>query len=333
MIIAHRDFRQSVEPLAALRRAQGLGVAIIDVEDIYDEFSYSKHGPQAIKDFLAWTRTHWQRIPQFVLLVGDSSWDARNELGLAPSEFVPTKLIDTAFMETASDDWLADFDNDGVAEMAVGRLPVKTAAQTATLISKIVTYDSTPVDPQRGAILVADTGFEATSEGVRELLPQGMPVQTINRSSASDAVIRQQILTGINAGPRIVNYLGHGSVQVWTGAGLLQSSDAGNLTNGNRLPLFVVMTCLNGYAHDAYIDSLSEALLKAENGGAIAVWSSSGYTEPGGQVPLNRQLYQSLFNQPGIRLGEAIRLAKGATVSTDVRRTWVLLGDPSMRLR
>ena len=95
------------------------------------------------------------------------------------------------------------------------------------------------------------------------LLRQGMPVQTINRSSGSDSPIRQQILTGINAGPRILNYIGHGSVGVWTGAGLLQTSDAGNLTNGNRLPLFVVMTCLNRYAHDAYIDSLSEALFKA----------------------------------------------------------------------
>ncbi len=333
VVITHRDFRQAVEPLAAHRRAQGLSVAVIDVEDIYDEFSFSAHGPQAIKDFLDWTRQHWSNSPQYVLLVGDSSWDARNELGLSQSEFVPTRLIDTAFMETASDDWLADFNNDGIAEMAVGRLPVKTAAQAATIVQKIIGYDQLRFDPRRGAMLVADNGFESASQDIEAAIPQRMPVQMINRSSASDSVIRQQILNGINAGPRIVNYYGHGSVQVWTGAGLLQNSDAPNLTNGGKLAVFTLMNCLNGYAHDAYIDSLGEALLKAENGGAVAVWASSGYTESGGQTQINRQLYQQVFTNSAVRLGDAIRSAKGATMNGDVRRTWVLLGDPSMRVK
>jgi hypothetical protein len=333
VMITHRDFRQAVEPLAAHRRQQGLSVVVIDVEDIYDEFSYSAHGPQAIKDFLEWTHQHWPASPQYVLLVGDSSWDARNELSLTQSEYVPTKLVDTTYMETASDDWLADFNNDGIAEMGIGRLPVKTAGQAATIVQKIIAYDQLRFDPRRGAMLVADNGFEAMSADIHSVIPDRMPVQIINRSSASDPVIRQQILDGINAGPRIVNYYGHGSIQVWTGAGLLQNSDANNLTNGSKLAVFTLMNCLNGYAHDAYIDSLGEALLKAENGGAVAVWASSGYTEPGGQAQVNRQLYQQVFTDSAVRLGDAIRSAKGATTNPDVRRTWVLLGDPSMRVK
>ena len=30
---------------------------------------------------------------------------------------MPTKLIDTNLMEAASDDWLADLNNDGIADM------------------------------------------------------------------------------------------------------------------------------------------------------------------------------------------------------------------------
>jgi hypothetical protein len=94
-----------------------------------------------------------------------------------------------------------------------------------------------------------------------------------------------------------------------------------------------LMTCLNGYAHDAYIDSLAESLLKAENGGAMAVWASSGFTESEPQFGMSTQFYQQLFSTPSMRLGDAIKVAKTATSDSDVRRTWVLLGDPSMRIR
>jgi len=32
-------------------------------------------------------------------------------------------------------------------------------------------------------------------------------------------------------------------------------------------------------------------------------------------------------------VGEAARIAKQAVADLDVRRTWILLGDPSMRIR
>jgi hypothetical protein len=108
-----------------------------------------------------------------------------------------------------------------------------------------------------------------------------------------------------------------------------------NLSNGDRLPLFVLMTCLNGYFQDAALDSLAEALIKAESGGAVAVWGSSGMTRPEAQAKLNREAYRLLFSEASVRptLGEALKQAKAAVADLDVRRTWVLLGDPTMRLR
>jgi hypothetical protein len=331
VIITYRDFRQSAETLADWRRSQGLAVAVIDVEDIYDEFSYGAHAPQGVRDFLFWTTTHWQRVPRYVLLVGDSTWDPRNQLGVGDFDLVPTRLIDTVFMEAASDDWLADFDNDGVGEMAVGRLPVRNAAGARSLVGKIIAYDAIRLDPQRAAMLVADNGFETASQEIRALLPSGIPVQAINRADGSDAEVRERILNGINGGPRIVNYLGHGSVTVWTGAGLLRTEDAGTLTN-RKWPVMVMMTCLNAYAHDVYIDSLGEAMLKAD-GGAVAVWASSGYTPSVGQLQMNRKLYEQLYSSTAPRLGDAIRAAKAASQDEDVRRTWVLLGDPAMKVQ
>jgi len=79
--------------------------------------------------------------------------------------------------------------------------------------------------------------------------------------------------------------------------------------------------------------SMAEALLKAELGGAVAVWTSSGLTYPGGQVPMNKELIQLLFYGQGLTIGEAILGAKQAVTNSDIRRTWILFGDPTLRLR
>ena len=120
------------------------------------------------------------------------------------------------------------------------------------------------------------------------------------------------------------------------------ASEARELSN-SQLPVFVMMSCLNGYFQDVVVDSLSEALLKAEHGGAVAVWASSGLTYPQGQAQMNRAFYEALFAANGdgfakkagslLTLGEAVQQAKAAISDTDVRRTWILLGDPTLRLK
>jgi hypothetical protein len=308
---------------------------VIDVEDVYDEFSYGAHTPAAIKSFLM-SAAKWSHRPAYVLLVGDSSWDARNYLNLGENDFVPTKLIDTQSAETGSDDWFADFSDTGLASMAIGRLPVRTTAQANLMVSKILAYEQERESnaPLRGAVMVADRGFEPQSTETRALLPANVTVQTVNRADVgNDDLMRGQIVDALNQGPMIVNYYGHGSVRVWTGEGLLSSDLAANLTNANRLSVYVMMTCLNGYAMDANIDSLGEAVLKAQNGGAVAVWASSGFTTPQPQFEMNSEFYRLLFGGPPMRLGDAARNAKAATSDMDVRRTWILLGDPAMRVR
>ncbi|MBC7929968.1 MAG: hypothetical protein H7Z38_05305 [Rubrivivax sp.] len=338
VIIANTAFLDAVAPLAAKREAEGLKTAVVDVEDLYDEFSGGEHSPQAVRDFLAWTSANWQRAPRYVLLVGDGSYDPRDYGGTGSSDLVPAKLVDTVQMETASDAWLADFDDDGLADIAVGRLPVRTAGEAATVVSKIV--GSVPDSSAPAAVLVADRNgadgysFEAATDAVQALVPAGVSVSRINRGTQSGDAVRGQIVSAVNAGPQIVNWMGHGSVNVWTGDGLLRSQDATGLQNGGRLSLYVMMTCLNGYFHGPGLDSLSESLLKAEQGGALAAWTSTGMTEPEGQAAINRELYRALYEAGGtIRLGDAMRRAGAATTDPDVRRTWVLIGDPTSRWR
>src|SRR5262249_25663267 len=148
--------------------SQGYKVAVVDVEDIYDEFSYGVHTPQAVKDFLNWSYLHWPKQPQYVLLAGSPSLDPRNYLGLGNQDLVPTKLIDTMKMETASDDWLVDFDNDGLPQMAIGRLPVRTVADATAVVNKIIAYDQTGT--AQSVVLVSgnnEPGFDFASSNAK----------------------------------------------------------------------------------------------------------------------------------------------------------------------
>ena len=158
VIISPEIFRESLAPLKALRESQGISVALVDIEDIYDEFSYGMKTPQAVKDFLHRARSAWQRPPRFVLLVGDASFDPRDYQGYGSFDFVPTKLVETAYLETASDDWLVDFDDDGLPDLAIGRLPVRTVEEARIVVSKIVGYESQSILAE--ALLVADIDGE-----------------------------------------------------------------------------------------------------------------------------------------------------------------------------
>jgi hypothetical protein len=338
LVITHGDFTQQVAPLVAQRAAEGMVVKVIDVEDLYDEFSYGAHSPQAVRDFLSLKNASRNQTPTYVLFVGDGTYDPRDHLGRGRYDLVPSKLVDAGAMETASDDWFADFDDDGIADFGIGRLPVRTQAEAATVVNKIVSRTFDPA--QTSALMVADRdgsdgyNFETATDAVENFLPAGANVSRINRRSQDAGVVRSQIVAGVNAGPLVVNWMGHGSIDVWTGDGLLRGSDAASLTNGNRLPLFVMMTCLNGYYEGTGLDSLAESVLKAEHGGAYAVWASSGMTDPTAQADANRELYRIVFSGGNaVRLGDAVRSAKAATADRDVRRTWVFFGDPSSTLR
>ncbi|MCX8036112.1 MAG: C25 family cysteine peptidase, partial [Candidatus Sumerlaeia bacterium] len=338
VIITPARFRAAVHPLQWLRRSQGMAVVVIDVADLYDEFNFGNKSAYALRDFLARARAVWAVPPRFVLLAGDASADPRDYYGLGDRDFVPTKLVDTAVMETACDDWFADFNGDNVPEMAVGRLPVRSLEETAAAVAKILIYEQSPsADWTKQALLVADNNdtfdFEAASAEVGALLPGSLTVDGVFLGWTTLDLARAMLLEKLNSGRLLVNYIGHGSMDMWAGEGLLTSSDAAALTNGGKLPLVVSMTCLNGYLQDPRNDCLAKALMNARRGGAVAVWASSGMTGPSAQAELNKAFVRALFGPEPPTIGQAAMRAKRAVTLPDIRRTWILFGDPAMRLK
>jgi hypothetical protein len=130
-----------------------------------------------------------------------------------------------------------------------------------------------------------------------------------------------------------VDYQGHGAEQQWSFVDLFDSTDAAALTNGGRMPVYLLMDCLNGFFQDVYAESLAEAILLAPNGGGIAVWASSGFTDQAPQASMNQAFLHQLTSHPKMPLGWLIQQTKAGTSDNDVRRTWILFGDPSLKLQ
>jgi hypothetical protein len=186
-------------------------------------------------------------------------------------------------------------------------------------------------------LLVADLNdgydFEGASAQLHPLVTADVRMIDVNRGQiGNDAVTKAAILDGITRGQRLVNYTGHGNLNQWRG-NIFTNDDAVALTNSEHLPVFLMMTCLNGYLTDPVQDSLAEALMKNQHGGAVGVWASTGLTLPAGQWIMNQELYRQIFGTTFMRLGDAARAAKIATTDTEVRMTWMLFGDPTMKIR
>jgi hypothetical protein len=159
-------------------------------------------------------------------------------------------------------------------------------------------------------------------------------------------------------GAAIINLYGHGQPSQFAHTGaftnpvdgrpasyLLSRADPDRLTNGQRLPIVLEMACRMGSFHivetgDSSGNNLNERLVLAPNGGAVAVWASSGLSEAYGYSYLQAGFYATLRQALGsaARLGD-LTLAgqRNLLAHSDccdwLSWTYVLLGDPAMSVR
>jgi len=346
VVITHPDFRESLQPLVEWRKSRGLEVTVVTIEEVYDEFSYGLADPTAIRDFLRYAHEHWaEPAPRYVLLVGDASYDYRDNLDAPNKNLLPTYLVQTHFVgETASDNWFVDLDDDSLPEMAIGRLPVKSAAEAKIVVDKIIGYERDPTPGEwRGRVLfVADDdqpAFEATSDDLIEgYLPPDYQATKVYLSAFADpGESTARIIAEVNQGVAIVSYVGHAALDVWAEERTFSSADIASLHNRSKLPFFVTMTCLDGYFHHPQADCLAEELLLAEGKGAIACFAPTSESLPSDQDVLAKALFEALFAGDAPTVGEAIMRAKRSLPDNgrgyeDLIETYTLLGDPALRL-
>jgi len=349
ILLTYKDFVQAVAPLAEHRRAQGLRVAVVDVEDVYDEFSDGVFDPAAIRDFLSYAYHNWQPPrPRYVLLVGDGNQDYRDYLDTGVANTMPAQIVHTTILgETPSDNWYVAVEGDDpVPEMSIGRLSARNVADVETMVAKLLAYESAlpGVDWGRRVLLVADddsTDFETLSEKLAAQLPVGLVAERLYMRPIAGSERAARIAAALDAGALLVNYSGHGSPRHWgsRNAAFFGPAEIAALHNGPRLPVVTVANCLNGFFTDPIAEgSLAEQMQRLPHGGAIAVFAPTGLHYPAGHEELFKAFYAELLAGDGVTLGQAMDRAKARIYAQDpfwgeLLEMYVLFGDPAMPLR
>lgn len=331
-------FLAALQPLVDYRSRQGLQVMTVSLSQIYDEFAFGQATPEAIRDFLAFAVTHWRPAPRFALLVGDASYDIRQFTGGRNHNYIPTYLVYTQYAGyVASDTYFAVFDEGSLAPgIAIGRLPVQLPSQVSAIVKKTLEYEQPQQTGwQDRALLVADDENifnQVSDELAANLESETFRVDKLYMTQNED--IHDSLISILNQGVGILNYVGHGSVRVWGDERVFEAEDAVDLNNGAQVPIFTTFTCLNGYFNHPEEDALAETLLWASQGGIVAAVAPSGRSTTTQQLPLADAFFKALLTGQATTLGEALQQAKIASASNldlaEVIHTFNLLGDPAL---
>ncbi len=350
LVITHHDFLAQAIQLANYRASHNQYVtAAVDVQDIYDEFSAGLMSQQAIKDFLTFAYNNWHPRPQFVLLMGDATYDPKGFSAIPDQVFVPAFLaISDSFMgETAADNRYVDVDNNKMPDMHLGRFPVNTVAEAQEMVDRVISYEAQTPDQtwNRHVIFVADDtdgagNFAEHSNLVADhILPatftQSKLYFRINYTSSS--ALRTALLNGFNSGALFINYNGHSSIPYWGGERYLRTSDIATLTNAGKWPVMLPMTCLEGYYIVPGYKSEGETVVRTLGRGAIASWSPTGLGVATGHTELYTGFYEAIFEQGILQLGPATTAGKLKLFNTsspfkELLDNYILFGDPALTL-
>jgi hypothetical protein len=319
LALAPLEFHAPLQPLLELRRSQGFEAEVVDIQAVYDTFGNGQPGPEAIQSLV-------RSLPKlrYLLLVGDGTAEPGGYDGEAGALRVVAPLARTTVVGETPADGLMGTDEKGQHVVAVGRFPAASTAEARAMVEKTVGWENS--DTPLTALVLSDDEreFESVAEEIATLLPEGMPVQSLN---AGDETSREDALAALKQGSTWLNYTGHGSLTILCDEGVLTIEDG---KSWGEPALVVAWTCLA--AHFIHPDqaSIGETWMRAPRSGAVAFLGPTGETTIGEQQPYIQAFYTALKEVE--RLGDGWVATLQAGGSQDVAWGYILLGDPALRV-
>ncbi|MDX1438804.1 MAG: type IX secretion system sortase PorU [Rubricoccaceae bacterium] len=182
VIVAPTDFMSAAEDLAAHRRTRdGLNTIVVNIADIYNEFSGGMVDMRAVRDYVKFLYDRAPseaELPRYLLLFGDGHFDYRGRTPAGvENNWIPTYQTETmlaieesytsddyfGFLDDIEGEW-AEPDNatsTGVwldptcqdpdnpeceflserVDVGIGRFPVRSANEAASVVEKIIHYE------------------------------------------------------------------------------------------------------------------------------------------------------------------------------------------------
>lgn len=348
LAIIPTGFAEEIAPLINARSAQGLGTRVVDLEAIYQHYSAGVVDPEAIRRFLR--EAYTQMGTRYVLLAGGDTYDYFNRLGLNSVSLIPTfyrKTHEVVYFAPA-DNVYADVDDDGLPEIAIGRLPARTEAELSAMVAKTLAFDSAP--NAHTAVFAAErlqatenVNYSAISDALITLVDPDFAgkvgrvyLDNYPTGAAGVDAARTDLLAAVNAGRAWVSYYGHAATSSWARERLLQPNHLLGLGNSARPAVVTEYGCWGGYFVEPSYNSLGLSWLIPGMNGAAAVLAGSSLTYNESDRRIAAQLVPAV-SAPNIRIGDALIFAKTnlwqvAPESVDVITGMTLLGDPALML-
>ncbi|MBK9099578.1 MAG: hypothetical protein IPM14_15990 [bacterium] len=359
IIITHTKFSEIANQLAALRETNfpdesipDPRICIVDVQQIYDEFSFGFLDPNALKEFTKFAFENWQvPAPSYVVLLGDMSFDYRSINPASRPNFIPSiPYFTTRYGQAASDNLIAAVaGSDAAPDLAIGRLSIETVTEGEVLLQKLTDYPDDPTKPWKENVLLLASGLSLQDEtqfgfndaslflGNNYVIPQGFNATYVFRYPSKPEHEPYQgegpeIRAEINKGAVLINYYGHGGGYQWDL--VFTNDDIYLLENEGRLPVILSVTCYT--AHFDNQDVFGEQFNKVPGKGSIGFYGSSGLTYWGVGTAINRELFGEIFTSRNYITGKAFmnsknRVPPGGLYGTQINLL-TYLGDPVMKL-
>lgn len=358
LIITHPDFYEHLHALEEFRESYNqLKVRIVDVQEIYDEFSWGLYDPLAIREFLKFANRYWLKpSPSFCLLVGDGNYDYKRNRYSEAFNWIPPfaadrSVSDENYVYFSKYGYLDSDTTEGSLNMIIGRWPVKTMPELEAILDKVINYEEIPnFGAWRNLItLVADDEYNGgdsenihtkdtetlgeyhvpSSFNLNKIYLMEYPFDQLNNKPAAT----EDIIQAYNTGSLLINWMGHGNRHQWSHEKVFRrSEDIPRLKNKDKLPLVYTASCNIALFFEPLAEAMAEDLLRAQDKGAIAVISATYLVFPGPNAALNNKVFDLLLYSDSLTVGEALYVAKLLRQPNSNDRQYILMGDPLTRL-
>lgn len=334
VIISPYSFQTTFQELADWKTRRGLRTAIVTTSWIYGDGGYSGTNVEKIRAFVMDAHATWGATS--FLLGGDT-----NEV---PCHW---RMIDD---NIPNDSYYADYDDDWVTEVDVGRVPARYTSYVYTFVQKVLSYEKYPPMTDFGKLAIFlgfDLDGDTPAEEVKIFIDGAyMPGDwTVESEYDSEAGLhKEDAVAYINAGFNLLNHIDHsdtGSMGVGSTNHdqYLGLGNASGFTNGGRIGTVYSTGCWANNFED--YQCIGEAWVQNSTGGAIAFIGNSryGWYNPGNMNTLSnrydRYFFRSIFDQGHTKLGAAFSDHKNDQYPYDSTYEYIwteltLLGDPEM---
>lgn len=353
-----RSGEPAMKQLAEDRDKKGLKSILIDVANVFDDFSNGAKSPEAVKAFLRYAYFNWANPPKYVFLAGSARNLAEKEQSSSNNDQIPAPYIQ-AYLDgmSASDTWYSLLDGDDLLpDIVLGRLPSKTLDEDANYVEKELVYEVPLADTRwrNSSFFIAGNRYVGGNTDfpgqISTLLSEAVPTDKITYRQGADtgaySGTSSQLVSRINSGVSYVHFMGHGGSGIWadvTAMGslpLLSTTDIKFLTNLNKYPFVTSLTCFTGAYDGTYIYALLPSLLIAKNAGIIGGFGTSSYGFRNNDFDLARALLPHVYDSTEPAWGDRITRGKidyyltyesgEDPIPKDLMYCYSYLGDPSI---